>query len=72
MKYLAQGLLGRREKAKEEAMRRFAERWQPFRGLALVYGYAELNRRKGERPAGPPTAARGDLALRETGSPREN
>jgi DNA-3-methyladenine glycosylase II len=46
VKYLAQGLLGRKEKAKEDAMRRFAERWQPWRGLALVYGYAELNRRK--------------------------
>ncbi len=46
VKYLAQGLLGRRAKAKEDEMRRFAERWQPHRGLALVYGYAELNRRK--------------------------
>ena len=46
VKYLAQGLLGSREKAKEDAMRRFAQRWQPWRGLALVYGYAELNRRK--------------------------
>ncbi len=45
VKYLAQGLLGRPAKAKEEEMRRFAERWQPHRGLALVYGYAELNRR---------------------------
>ena len=46
VKYLAQGLLGNKEKAKEDAMRRFAQRWQPWRGLALVYGYAELNRRK--------------------------
>ncbi len=46
VKYLAQGLLGRRAKAKEDEMRRFAERWQPHRGLALVYAYAELNRRK--------------------------
>jgi DNA-3-methyladenine glycosylase II len=46
VKYLAQGLLGHQDKAKEDAMRRFAERWQPWRGLALVYGYAELNRRK--------------------------
>lgn len=46
VKYLAQGLLGRKERAKEDAMRRYAERWEPFRGLALVYGYAELNRRK--------------------------
>ncbi len=46
VKYLAQGLLGRKGKAKEDAMRRFAERWKPWRGLALVYGYAELNRRR--------------------------
>jgi DNA-3-methyladenine glycosylase II len=46
VKYLAQGLLGRPAKAKEDEMRQFAERWQPHRGLALVYGYAELNRRK--------------------------
>ena len=70
VKYLAQGLLGRREKAKEEAMRRFAARWRPFRSLALVYGYAELNRRKGERPAGPPPRPRRPRAP-ETGSPRE-
>ena len=48
VKYLAQGLLGRKVKAKEDAMRLYAERWQPWRGLALVYGYAELNRRKAE------------------------
>ena len=45
VKYLALGLLGRPAKAKEHEMRRFAERWQPHRSLALVYGYAELNRR---------------------------
>lgn len=57
VKYLAQGLLGRREKAREDAMRRFAERWKPWRSLALVYGYAEINRRKAAaapRPAPPP------------------
>ena len=27
-------------------MRRYAERWAPHRSLALVYGYAELNRRR--------------------------
>jgi DNA-3-methyladenine glycosylase II len=53
VKYLAQGLLGRREKAKEDAMRRFAERWKPWRGLALVYGYAELNRRRAGSPSRP-------------------
>lgn len=53
VKYLAQGLLGRREKATEQAMRRFAARWRPWRSLALVYGYAELNRKKAERRAEP-------------------
>jgi DNA-3-methyladenine glycosylase II len=48
VKYLAQGLLGHAStsKAKEEDMRRYAERWAPHRSLALVYGYAELNRRR--------------------------
>jgi DNA-3-methyladenine glycosylase II len=59
VKYLAQGLLGRRGKAKEDAMRRFAERWIPWRGLALVYGYAELNRRRTEsRPRRAPRSPR--------------
>jgi DNA-3-methyladenine glycosylase II len=61
VKYLAQGLLGRRAKAKEDDMRRFAERWQPHRGLALVYGYAELNRRKtAPSPPSPRPALRRD------------
>ncbi len=46
VKYLAQGLLNRVERASEKEMRAYAERWRPFRGLALVYAYAELNRRK--------------------------
>ncbi len=56
VKYLAQELLGRRLRAKEADMRRWAERWRPWRGLALVYGYAELNRRRegSPRPAPPP------------------
>jgi len=62
VKYLAQELLGhaKTQKAKEEDMRRFAERWAPHRGLALVYGYAEINRRKAlssppaRRPLSPP------------------
>jgi DNA-3-methyladenine glycosylase II len=68
VKYLAQGLLGRREKAKEDAMRKYAARWRPWRGLALVYGYAELNRRKAERSAAassrPRRHARGSGPLR--------
>jgi DNA-3-methyladenine glycosylase II len=61
VKYLAQGLFGHAttSKAKEEDMRRFAERWAPHRGLALVYGYAELNRRKASpSPPAPPRPAR--------------
>ncbi len=71
VKYLAQGLLGRREKAKEEAMRRFAARWRPWRSLALVYGYAELNRRKAVHRVEPRPLPRRPRA-RGTGSPRES
>jgi DNA-3-methyladenine glycosylase II len=46
VKYLAQGLLGRAEKATEVEMRTFAERWKPYRGLALIYCYAELIQRE--------------------------
>ncbi|HEY1250083.1 MAG TPA: DNA-3-methyladenine glycosylase 2 family protein [Thermoanaerobaculia bacterium] len=46
VKYLAVGLLGRSARAKEDEMRRFAERWRPHRGFALVYAYAELSRRQ--------------------------
>ncbi len=46
VKYLAQGMLGKKEKATETEMRNFAERWRPYRGLALVYCYAELARRQ--------------------------
>jgi DNA-3-methyladenine glycosylase II len=49
VKYLAQGLLGRAEKATEVEMRAFAERWKPYRGLALIYCYAELIRREAEK-----------------------
>ncbi len=48
VKYLAQGMLGKKEKATESEMRNFAERWRPYRGLALVYCYAELIRRQAE------------------------
>ncbi|MEW6299673.1 MAG: hypothetical protein AB1671_18390 [Thermodesulfobacteriota bacterium] len=46
VKYVAQGLLGKAEKATEADMRAFAERWRPYRGLALIYCYAELMRRR--------------------------
>jgi DNA-3-methyladenine glycosylase II len=49
VKYVAQGLLGKAEKATEADMRAFAERWRPYRGLALVYCYAELMHRRKER-----------------------
>jgi DNA-3-methyladenine glycosylase II len=45
VKYLAQGLLGTAEKTTEADMRAFAERWRPYRGLALIYCYAELMQR---------------------------
>ena len=70
VKHLAQGLLGRKEKANEDAMRRFAERWEPWRGLALVYGYAELNRRTAGFPARP--APRGPRRVRGSARPRED
>lgn len=47
VKYVAQGLLGKAEKASEADMRAFAERWRPYRGLALIYCYAELMRQRG-------------------------
>jgi DNA-3-methyladenine glycosylase II len=51
VKYVAQGLLGKAEKATETEMRAFAERWKPYRGLALIYCYAELIRRKARKKA---------------------
>lgn len=48
VKYLAQSLLGKTEKASEAEMRAFAEDWRPYRGLALVYCYAEMGRRRSE------------------------
>jgi DNA-3-methyladenine glycosylase II len=49
VKYLAQGLLGYEGRALEAEMRRFAESWRPYRGLALIYAYAELTRREEEK-----------------------
>ena len=48
VKYLAQSLLGKAEKASETEMRAFAEVWRPYRALALVYCYAEMGRRRSE------------------------
>ena len=52
VKYVAQGLLGKTDKATEEEMRAFAERWRPYRGLALAYCYAELATRRGSTTPG--------------------
>jgi len=57
VKYLAQGLLGHATRAKEDEMRQFSLRWAPHRSLALVYGYAELTRRKAA-PSPPSTPPR--------------
>lgn len=46
VKSVAMQLLGHRARVTEKTMRRFADRWRPYRGLALVYAYAEINRRK--------------------------
>jgi DNA-3-methyladenine glycosylase II len=51
VKYVAMELLGHRAKTTEERMRRFADRWKPYRGLALAYAYAEIARRRSERGA---------------------
>ncbi len=51
VKYLAQGMLGFEGPALEKDMRRFAESWRPYRGLALIYAYAELARREEEKKA---------------------
>jgi len=46
VKYVAMELLGHRARVSERRMRRFADRWRPYRGLALVYAYAEIARRR--------------------------
>jgi len=48
VKYVAMELLGHRATVTERRMRRFADRWRPYRGLALVYAYAEIARRRAE------------------------
>ncbi len=52
VKYVAQGLLGKTGKATEAEMRAFAERWRPYRALALAYCYAELATRRGTTTPG--------------------
>lgn len=42
VKYLAQRMLGYESVARERDMRTFADSWRPYRGLALIYAYAEL------------------------------
>lgn len=45
VKYLAEGLFEHGRRATEAEMRLYAERWKPWRGVALVYSWAELARR---------------------------
>ena len=45
VKYLAEGLFEHGRRGTEAEMRAYAERWKPWRGLALVYLWAELARR---------------------------
>jgi DNA-3-methyladenine glycosylase II len=45
VKYVAMELLGHSARVTEPLMRQFADRWRPYRGLALVYAYAEIARR---------------------------
>ena len=46
VKYVAQDLLGYKSPASEADMRAYAERFRPYRGLALIYAYAEIARQK--------------------------
>lgn len=46
VKYLAETLFEHGRRGTETEMRLFAERWRPWRGLALVYAWAELVRRQ--------------------------
>ena len=46
VKSVAMELLGHRARVTERRMRRYADRWRPYRGLALVYAYAEIARRR--------------------------
>jgi DNA-3-methyladenine glycosylase II len=45
VKYFAKEMLGYETSASEQGMREYADRWRPYRGLALIYVYAELARR---------------------------
>jgi DNA-3-methyladenine glycosylase II len=45
VKYLAETLFEQGRRGTEKEMRAHAERWRPWRGLALVYSWAELTRR---------------------------
>ena len=42
VKYFAKEMLGYETSASEDSMREYADRWRPYRGLALIYVYAEL------------------------------
>ncbi len=59
VKYVAIELLGHRARVSESLMRQFADRWRPYRGLALVYAYAEIARRAELGPRSLPAERRG-------------
>ena len=67
VKYLAVGLLGRSARVAEAEMRRFAERWKPHRGFALVYAYAELSRRQAAQKESRRQAAQEELRRQSAG-----
>ena len=46
VKYLAETLFQHGRRGTETEMRAYAEGWRPWRGLALVYSWAELTRRE--------------------------
>ncbi len=46
VKYLAETLFEHGRRGTETEMRTYAEKWRPWRGLALVYAWAELARRE--------------------------
>ena len=66
VKYVATELLGHRARVGEATMRQFAEAWRPYRGLALVYAYAEITKRRAENAARRSTPDAGAAAPRGT------
>jgi hypothetical protein len=42
-------ICGHEARTREDELRRDSERWRPYRGLALVYAYAEPTSRKSKK-----------------------